>query len=588
LEQVSSNIRLELYDHDILHTVRRLELSPRTRAEDADNGELRTKAGRTKLKPKPALLKELAPVDAAIHYSPELRIASCLEETRVALLTELDSWLVKRDGPQFFWLNGLAGTGKSTVARTFCERTAKFQDVSLASFFISRLAAADRRDALSIFHTLVYQLAVEHGPMRRTVCDALRADPSLLKKGLSLQIPQLFSPLLLLIPDSTRLVIVIDALDECDKDDYGREAGELIPLLMRSLRTAPQRAHLLITSRDELGIRTMFTEITGGTPEQTTLRLHDIDKSVVQGDICLYFRHHLQRIALRDPELRADEWPGDSAFEELFDRTGVLFVYAATVVRFLDNSKFDPSEQLHRILSGDSRCAAEAYRALDFLYQNVLVTAASSKGGCGTLEDDLVNRVRGLVGTIVCLQQTLPAKDIVALMSLNKYEARQSLAQLSAILISEHDEPVRIFHPSFPDFLADPSRCLDERFRLNTSERHLEMSFRCLVVMNKRLQYDICGIGKPWLQNNEVAHVVETLEDLGSLRYACMYWAVHLRLSRTPDSRLRTELVCFCEQHLLKWIEFLSLIGKLSCVDDYLPGTLEWCEASTLLAATCA
>jgi hypothetical protein len=320
-----------------------------------------------------------------------LKISSCLEETRVALLNGLDSWLVEQGGPQFFWLNGLAGTGKSTVARTFCERTAKHEDVYLASFFISRLAAADRRDALSIFHTLVYQLAVRNVAMRRSVCEALRADPSLLRKGLSLQVPQLFAPLLLHGSDSLRIVIVIDALDECDKDDYGREAGELIPLLMRTLRVAPQRGHMLITSRDELSIRAMLIEATGSDSKQTTLRLHDIDKSVVQGDLRLYFRHHLRRIALRDSDLRADDWPGHAAFEKLLDKTGVLFVYAATVVRFLDNSAFDPSVQLDRVLNGDSRSAAKAYRMLDSVYNQVMVAAAKSKGGDGTTENDLVD-----------------------------------------------------------------------------------------------------------------------------------------------------------------------------------------------------
>jgi hypothetical protein len=278
--------------------------------------------------------------------------------------------------------------------------------------------------------------------------------------------------------------------------------------------------------------------------------------------------------------LRADEWPGNSAFEKLLDRAGVLFVYAATVVRFMDNSKFDPGEQLERILNGDSRSAADAYRMLDSLYTNVLATAASFEGGHGTLENDLVDRVRRLVGTIVCLQRTLSSKDIVALMSLNKHETLQSLAQLSAVIICEHDEPVRIFHPSFPDFLGSPSRC-EGRFRLQASERHGDIAFRCLVLMDKRLRYDICESGKPWLQNGDVQHLVDGLEDLELLRYACMYWAAHLRLAGAQDSRLAGQLVLFCEGHLLHWIELLSLIGKLSCIDDYLPGALEWCQAST-------
>jgi hypothetical protein len=525
-------------------------------------------------------LKELAPVDAATHYWAELNIASCLEKTRVELLNELDSWLIERDGPQFFWLNGLAGTGKSTVARSFCERAAKHQDTQLASFFISRLATADRRYALSIFHTLVYQLAASNGDMRRTVCDALRADLTLLKKGLSLQMPKLFLPLLLLIPDSARLVIVIDALDECDKDIDGREAGELIPLLMHSLRAAPNHARLLITSRDEVSIRNMLNDITGGASEQKELRLHDMDNKIVQGDIEIYFRHHLRRIA-RWANLPAGKWPGDSEFRKLLTRAGVLFVYAATIVRFLDDEGYEPNVRLRLVLDGDSTSAPETYQMLDLLYAHVLITAATSQGGRGRQQNDLAERVRCLLGTIVCLQQQLLSNDIVSLMDLPDNLTHRILGRLGAVLICEDRKPVRVFHSSFPDLLANPSRCVNECFRLEASERHAEIAFRCLVFMNKRLRYDICGSGRPWLRNDEVVHLVDALEDLGTLRYACMYWPVHLRLVSAQDSRLAGELVLFCEEHLLHWIELLSLIGKLSCVEDYLPGVLEWCQAST-------
>jgi hypothetical protein len=525
-------------------------------------------------------LEKLAPVDAATHYSNKLDVSTCLKETRVSLLTDLDSWLGQRDGPRFFWLNGLAGTGKSTVARTFCERTAELQDVYLASFFISRLGTADRRDAFSIFHALVYQLAASNGDMRRTVCDALRNDLTLLKKGLSVQIPKLFLPLLLLIPDSARLVIVIDALDECDKDIDGREAGELIPLLMHCLRAAPKHARLLITSRDEVSIRDMFNDITGGASEQKELRLHDMDNKIVQGDIEIYFRHHLRRIA-RWANLPAGKWPDESEFEKLLTCADVLFVYAATIVRFLDDEGYEPSVRLRLVLDSDSTSAPETYEMLDLLYAHVLATTATSQGGRGRQQDDLAVRVGCLLGTIVCLQQQLPSNDIVSLMGLPDNLTHRTLGRLGAVLICEEGKPVRIFHPSFPDFLANPSRCVDGRFRLQASERHTEIAFRCLVLMNKRLRYDICGSGKPWLQNDEVVHLVDTLEDLGSLRYACMYWAAHLRLASAQDSRLVGELMLFCEEHLLHWIELLSLVGKLSRVDDHLPGALEWCQAST-------
>ena len=52
------------------------------------------------------------------------------------VLLQLEQWLKDEQGHQVLWLNGLAGTGKSTIAQTFAEIS--FADGDLgASFFCS-------------------------------------------------------------------------------------------------------------------------------------------------------------------------------------------------------------------------------------------------------------------------------------------------------------------------------------------------------------------------------------------------------------------------------------------------------------------
>ena len=46
------------------------------------------------------------------------------------------------------------------------------------------------------------------------------------------------------------------------------------------------------------------------------------------------------------------------------------------------------------------------------------------------------------------------------------------------------------------------------------------------------------------------------------LRYACRYWAHHLRQSK--ESTLRTEALSFLKCHFLHWLEAISLMGGLS------------------------
>ena len=58
----------------------------------------------------------------------------CLRGTRETVLTEIESWAKDFDASPVFWLNGLAGTGKSTIAQTISELL--FADGLLgASFF---------------------------------------------------------------------------------------------------------------------------------------------------------------------------------------------------------------------------------------------------------------------------------------------------------------------------------------------------------------------------------------------------------------------------------------------------------------------
>jgi hypothetical protein len=75
----------------------------------------------------------------------------CMKGTRRDVLSQLERWLDDEQDKHVFWLNGLAGTGKSTIAQTFAEMS--FADGKLgASFFCSR--DFDDRSSLRKFFSL--------------------------------------------------------------------------------------------------------------------------------------------------------------------------------------------------------------------------------------------------------------------------------------------------------------------------------------------------------------------------------------------------------------------------------------------------
>ena len=79
---------------------------------------------------------------------------------------------------------------------------------------------------------------------------------------------------------------------------------------------------------------------------QTTIR-HDI--SIYLKDTFRKIRHRFNQDPLSGILLNED-WPGDKKLQNLVDMAVPLFIVAATVYRFIDDSDWDPREQLETIL----------------------------------------------------------------------------------------------------------------------------------------------------------------------------------------------------------------------------------------------
>ncbi len=112
-----------------------------------------------------------------------------------------------------YWVNGLAGIGKSTIARTVAE-DAKRCELLGASFFFSR-QEKKLSDPHLFIRTIAYQLSRSYPEARPVIINVFRHDPDIVEKSFSIQFTKLILEPLSKIT-SKRVVIVVDALDECD------------------------------------------------------------------------------------------------------------------------------------------------------------------------------------------------------------------------------------------------------------------------------------------------------------------------------------------------------------------------------------
>jgi ABC-type glutathione transport system ATPase component len=80
-------------------------------------------------------------------------------------------WSNDHRGECIFWLSGMAGTGKSTIARTIAR---KLDDKGRlgASFFFSK-GHGDLGRAAKLFTTIAFQLANALPALRNTLCETI-------------------------------------------------------------------------------------------------------------------------------------------------------------------------------------------------------------------------------------------------------------------------------------------------------------------------------------------------------------------------------------------------------------------------------
>ena len=472
-----------------------------------------------------------------------------------------------------YWLNGLAGTGKSTIAQTIAERT--FADGRLgASFFCSR-DFEDRNNLRLIFPTIAVQLARKYPEFRSIFIPLVQSDPGIAHESLYNQMDKLIVRPLAESAIST--VIVIDALDEC-KDE---ETTSAILSVLGRLMSKVQKVKFFLTGRPEPRIQTGFR-----LPllKQVTdvFVLHDVERKLVTNDIYMFFKHSFFEIASTRGGLEG--WPTDDELDLLCTRAAGLFVYAVATVKFIDKWGTNPRKRLDLLLQspeGGVHVAKMKFKtntSLDTLYTSILREAFGDDS-----DPDYDPKVRSVLGAVLLAANPLSPNTIATLLNLDVDDVFPLLSSAQSLLILEDaDSPVRAFHKSFPDFITDPDRCTNKRFYISPPDHHSQLLIKCLDLMDRTLKKNICQL-PDGVANSDVIDLKERTElhiD-PALQYACKSWHKHLVAPcatsvSTPE--ITSALHRFLETKFMFWLEVLSVLGSVRTAVDALQVAAGWLE----------
>lgn len=480
----------------------------------------------------------------------------CLPGTRLKALERIDDWIRDRSpSERVLWIRGMAGRGKSTIASTVVNSW-RYRAANAIFHFRRGQNSLDKRLVCSLARQLGSSIVPE---VRQAILQSIRENEDIAQERLQEQFKVLFVASGERLQNTSQpILIVVDAVDECDDTRY---AVDFINLIHQHASSLSTHFKFLLTARPEASILRAL--------EPRRWRMEDLDVvASIDGDITELLRHRLSKT--RDNYGLGTDWPPLGAALSLAEMSQGLFQWAQTAIEYI--SEGSPEFRLQELLESPS-----LFDGLDNLYVQILSKAyekAKKRPGRGGLLLDFI-------GTIAAAPYPISLEIFTYLFSdhlMFRNKAPHQITQLlrleilrdigSLVYIPESSsEPMRLVHTSVRDLLVDRDRCAGGPYFVDLGRNHLSLAIQSFRLMDRDLQQNICNLYDLSKSNAEVQDVVEREVSKG-LRHGCRSWSVYLTsgglLSETEEKSLKAALdglKLLSDKTLLQWLEVMSLMG---------------------------
>ncbi|KAF7352236.1 NACHT domain-containing protein [Mycena venus] len=387
------------------------------------------------------ILHRAVALDALYDSADSFPQPKCHPETRTKMLDDLYQWAIQNSSPRpICWLHGPAGAGKSAIMQTLCQR---LQDAGrLGGTFFFKRGHTTRGNAKVLFATLAYQLALNNHQLKPSISQSVVNDPSVVGRRMDVQLDKLITEPYRSLRDSAAPVLLIDGLDECEARAV---QVEILRLIGHTVHNRPDAVRFLIASRPEVHIREIFEK-----PSVSVL-LNSVNVEQSFEDVRTYFRDEFARIHLEHPDTMGatpTPWPPPDILEGLVRKSSGYFVYASTVVKFVDDRYFRPSDRLAAVQNFSLIESDAPFEALDELYIQIL----------SGVPVQFRSKLGDILQCAIAFNFELNALQINRLLELKPGEVQLILRGLHSVLRIDTPDVICVYHASFLDFLQDPQR----------------------------------------------------------------------------------------------------------------------------------
>jgi hypothetical protein len=504
-----------------------------------------------------------------------VRRVICTPGTRVRILDDIITWAnnTSPGSPDIYWLFGQAGSGKSTIAYSVARRFESAGDpndmpiVLGGNFFCSR-QFEETRLSKCIIRTVVHHLALKC----RAFADQLsHADFEAVNQNVRAQLNDLLiAPWQASKPDwcpdplNPHYLIVIDALDEID----GTGGSEFLRVLLEVIDENENRLQGLkffVTSRRDPNLVRHVNSL----KSKQLYHLEEVHPEEAQRDIKTYLMVEL---------------PGCEEIENLVALTAGLFIYAATVVKYL--AKYEPSEQesvLTTLLASSdssnlqSLSTGEPFTLLDTLYSQILDRAFRD---FSPKEKGWEVR-RSILHTFLCTAERTSTSVVADLLFISEDVAKKLLSNLHAVLYCGEHGQVLTYHKSFSDFILDQGR--SGNFWCNQAMHHRLLADACFRWMKDGLRFNIANIASSFVLDVDNPMLEDAVEKNipPVLSYSSRNWSYHLSAAASiiPNG-LHDSISDFLRLRALFWMEAMNLLRLRGLCGSMLRTAHDWVISS--------
>ncbi|KAJ7700455.1 hypothetical protein B0H17DRAFT_977118, partial [Mycena rosella] len=332
---------------------------------------------------------------------------------------------------QVLWLHGPAGAGKSAIMWSLCERLQGAERLGAAFFF--KRGHSTRGNARVLFSTIAYRLALRIPSLKGPISRAVENDPSLVSSTPEIQFQQLILGPCQSRADRGPAIIIIDGLDECEGQQMQQE-------ILRILGSYQHHnwIRILIASRPEAHISEITSMGSAYLPFNVKQSFEDVQRYLVD---------EFARIRQAHARNVPTPWPSHEELETLVHKSSGHFIYASTVIKFVDDPHFRPTTRLAAIVGNRTESEFETpFGALDQLYTQILCAIPKN------------NKLVNILGIIAYFPARFSPLDIDQLLEFEPGDTVLALHGLSSLVHLDNKNYVWWHHASFGDFLCNPIR----------------------------------------------------------------------------------------------------------------------------------